>query len=409
MTRLTWGDSGNRFYETGVDRGVLYTNGVGVPWNGLTAVKESPSGAEPTPYYIDGVKYRNLTAAEEFAATIEALSSPPEFDACDGVAQIHNGLFVSEQPREPFDLCYRTLVGNDLDGEDHGYKIHLVYNALAAPTERANSTRTDSPSPMGLSWTISTMPPPLVNRRPSAHFVIDSRTTDPGLLIDLEDILYGSDDLVSSIPTPTELVALFVAPELTVNWVGAVDASASELRNGRTGVLLRTNMAFDPRTPSSGSGGTGSTSSFATGSDSRFKTGLYGERSWTVGPTVDAGTNLSSISQIFGVISNTTIHMIQARVALTGSLQTGTIVVRSTGTAVFPTTLFSGSVNHGDGTITYWRCVRWDTLPSTQPSIGIVARPANGAAIRSSDYLMEELDAPINGPLPFFCGSVLPS
>lgn len=209
MTRLTWGDSGERFYETGVDRGVLYTNGVGVPWNGLTAVKESPSGAEPTPYYIDGVKYRNLSAAEEFEATIEALTSPTEFNVCDGVAQIHNGLFVSEQPREPFDLCYRNLIGNDLDGEDHGYKIHLVYNALTTPSERANGTLTDTPEAMSLSWAISTMPPTLVNRRPSAHFVIDSRTTDPAVLVDLEDILYGSATLTASIPTATELVALF--------------------------------------------------------------------------------------------------------------------------------------------------------------------------------------------------------
>ena len=209
MTRLDWGTPGERFFEAGVDRGVLYITGDGVPWNGLTAVRESPSGGEPTPYYIDEIKYRNLSAAEEFAATIEALNSPPEFAACDGVSQIHTGLFVSEQPRTSFDLSYRNLVGNDLEGEEHGYKIHLVYNALASPTERTNSTLTDSPSPLGLSWTISTMAPALVNRRRSAHFVVDSRTTDPLVLEELEDILYGTVSTDPSIPTPTELVALF--------------------------------------------------------------------------------------------------------------------------------------------------------------------------------------------------------
>lgn len=208
MTRLIWGATGERFYETGVDRGVLYTNDVGVPWNGLTAVNESPSGGEPTPYYVDGRKYRNLSAAEEFVATIQAFSSPPEFDACDGLVSIHNGLYAGEQPREPFDLCYRTLIGNDLDAE-HGYKLHLVYNALSSPAERANATLAADAELMSLSWGITTMAPPLVNNRPSAHFVVDSRTTDPTVLEELEDILYGSVSLTSSMPTPTELVALF--------------------------------------------------------------------------------------------------------------------------------------------------------------------------------------------------------
>lgn len=212
MTRLNWGTTGERYYEAGVDRGVLYIAGVGVPWNGLTAVKESPSGGEPTPYYIDGIKFRNLSAAEEFEATIEAFTSPPEFTVCEGIVSIHNGLFVGGQPRVPFSLSYRTNIGNDVDGQDHGYKIHLVYNALAAPAQRENNTLGESPEPMNLSWGVTTMPPALANRRPSAHFVIDSRTTDPLLLQDVEDILYGSTTLVSSLPTPTELVALLLAP-----------------------------------------------------------------------------------------------------------------------------------------------------------------------------------------------------
>jgi hypothetical protein len=209
MTRLNWGTTGERYYEVGVDRGVLYIAGVGVPWNGLTAVKETPSGGEPTPYYIDGVKFRNLSASEDFEATIEAFTSPPEFAQCEGIVSIHNGLFVSEQPRVSFDLSYRTNVGNDVDGQDHGYKIHLVYNALAAPAQRENNTIGETTEPMNLIWGLTTLPPPLVNRRPSAHFIVDSRTSDPEVLSDLEDLLYGDISSDPSFPTPTELVALF--------------------------------------------------------------------------------------------------------------------------------------------------------------------------------------------------------
>lgn len=408
MTRLNWGASGERYYETGVDRGVLYIDDVGVPWNGLTAVNESPSGGEPTPYYIDGVKFRNLSAVEEYEATIEALSSPPEFAPCIGLASIHNGLFVSDQPRESFGFSYRTLVGNDVDDLDHGYKIHLVYGALASPSTRENATIGDSPEPTGFSWSISAMPPPLANYRPSAHFIIDSRTTDPILLQDLEDILYGSDDLVASLPTPTELVALFTAPQYTVSWVGATDNSVSELYNGRTGVLLRRNIALDPRTPSGGSGGTGSVSSTATPADTRFETDICAERSWTTGPSADALTHTTSTENLVGVANVGDIYLVQGRYALTGTLQTGSIIIRFSGSNQ-PTVLSSGSVDHGDGTITVWRVLQWAVNVSSQPGVSLVARPSNGAVIRASDYLVERLDSAISGPLPFFCGSVLPS
>lgn len=210
--RLNWGTVNERYFEAGVDRGVLYLpNAAGVPWNGLTAVDESPSGGEPRPYYLDGIKYLNLASAEEFEATIEAISSPREFGVCDGTVSIQNGLMLTQQPRSQFGLSYRTLVGNDVDGTDHAYKIHVVYNALAAPGQRSHATLTDTPEPTALSWDISTTPPRVPGYRPTAHMVIDSRTTPEALLAEVEDILYGSDTSISSLPTAVELVALFTA------------------------------------------------------------------------------------------------------------------------------------------------------------------------------------------------------
>ena len=212
MSRLVWGSFGERFYETGVDRGVLFIDdNEGVPWNGLVSVSESPSGGSPRPYYLDGIKYANVSSAEEFEATIEAFSSPPEFSPCDGSSQIHNGLFATQQPRKQFSMSYRSLVGNDIEGQDHAYKIHLVYNALAAPSERPNTTLNDSADPTVFSWHISTLPPPITGLKPTSHFVIDSRSTDPAVLAMVEETLYGSDMITSSIPTPDELVALFTS------------------------------------------------------------------------------------------------------------------------------------------------------------------------------------------------------
>lgn len=220
MTRLTWGASGLRYFETGVDRGVLYLPGKdGVPWNGLKSVAEAPSGGEPRPYYIDGIKYLNVASAEEFIATLEAFSSPPEFAICDGTLSLHNGLFVTQQPRSQFGLAYRTLVGNDIQGVDHGYKIHLVYNALAAPSQRSNQTVGTGVQPLSLSWQITTTPPRMTGVKPTAHFVIDSRLTPKRLMDAIEDILYGTVDDAARMPSVDELRALFDSegPLIAVN------------------------------------------------------------------------------------------------------------------------------------------------------------------------------------------------
>jgi hypothetical protein len=213
MTRLLWDSVGERFFETGVDRGVLYVTGTttGVAWSGLTSVSESPSGGDPKPYYIDGVKYLNLSTAEEFEATITAFSAPTDFGRCDGIVPVQKGLYVTQQARATFGFSYRTLLGNDVSGTELGYKIHIVYNALAAPANRNNSSLSDSPEAVDLSWSITTLPPKLTGYRPTAHFVVDSRMTPTATLTAIEDILYGNATSSPRLPTVTELVALFNA------------------------------------------------------------------------------------------------------------------------------------------------------------------------------------------------------
>lgn len=210
MARLNWGATAERFYETGIDRGVLYTgNGIGVPWNGLTSVNETPTGGEAKPAYIDGYKFRNVASSEEYEATIEAYSSPKEFGPCDGSRAIHNGLIATQQPRQAFNFSYRTLVGNPIEGTDYGYKIHLVYNALAGPAQRSNGTLSDSIEASKLSWSVTTLPPSLTGMKPTAHFIIDTRETPRGLLAAIEDILYGTDVNSARMPFVSELVAMF--------------------------------------------------------------------------------------------------------------------------------------------------------------------------------------------------------
>lgn len=210
MTKLEWGASGTRFFEAGTDRGVLYLPGMaGVPWNGLTGVKEAPSGGDPVPYYLDGQKYQNISSSEEYAATVEAFSSPMEFDVCDGTASVHNGLFITQQPRKPFSLSYRTKIGNDVDGLDHGYKIHLVYNALASPANYENTTISDTAEPLKLSWDISTIPVSVYGHKSSAHLILDSRYTDPVLMTIMEDTLYGNDVQDPSIPEAQAIANLY--------------------------------------------------------------------------------------------------------------------------------------------------------------------------------------------------------
>lgn len=222
MTRLSWSALSERYFEGGVDRGVLYIGvDAGVSWPGLISVSESPRGGEARPYYLDGVKYLNLASKEEFEATINAFSAPKEFAPCDGVSSIQNGLFATQQPRKAFSFSYRTRVGNDTEGKEHGYKIHLVYNALAGPSERNNSTLGDSVEPNTYTWQITTLPPSLTGRKPTAHFVIDSRYTPRVLLSTIEDILYGSDAAEARLPMVSELITMFQSegPLTRRNWL----------------------------------------------------------------------------------------------------------------------------------------------------------------------------------------------
>lgn len=209
--RLTWGTVGKRFYEAGVDQGVLYVGAApGVPWNGLISVNENPSGGTEKAYYLDGVKYLAVSSAEEYRGTITALSSPPEFDVCDGLGS-HNGLYVTHQRRTPFSFAYRSLIGNDVRGIAHAYLLHIVYNALAAPPQLIRRTLGDNANPVEFSWAISTKAPPIVGHRRTSHLVIDSRTTNPDILLAVEDLLYGTEITDPVLPTPDELIAIFDA------------------------------------------------------------------------------------------------------------------------------------------------------------------------------------------------------
>ena len=216
MATLTWDVQGKRYYETGVSKGVLYPfkegkYSKGVAWNGLTAVNESPSGAEPTPLYADNIKYLNLLSNEEFAATVEAYTYPDEFAECDGSAELAVGVSVGQQKRIPFGLSYVTKLGNDADGQDHGYKIHLIYGALAKPTQKNYATINDSPEAITFSWELSTTPVAVPNMKPTACITIDSTKVTPENLKKIEDKLYGRDDEEATLPTPAELAALIAA------------------------------------------------------------------------------------------------------------------------------------------------------------------------------------------------------
>lgn len=209
--RLIWGTVGQRFFEAGVDQGVLFVGSApGVPWNGLISVNENPSGGTEKAYYLDGVKYLAVSSVEEYRGTITALSSPPEFDVCDGLGS-HNGLFVTHQRRASFSFAYRSLVGNDVGGIAHAYLLHIIYNALAAPPQLIRRTLGNNANPVEFSWAISTRPPAIAGHRPTSHLIIDSRTTNPDVLAEVEDLLYGTESEDSSLPTPAELIALFDA------------------------------------------------------------------------------------------------------------------------------------------------------------------------------------------------------
>lgn len=225
--RLVWDKTGEKTYETGVDRGVLYpiqTGGLynkGVAWNGLTGVTESPSGAEATAIYADNIKYLSLTSAEEFGATVEAYTYPDEFAECDGSASIATGVYIGQQTRKTFGLCYRTVYGNDVDGNDHGYKLHLIYGCQASPSEKGYTTINDSPEAITFSWELTTTPVNVTGYKPTACITIDSTKADPTKLAALEEILYGKDGSPEPstggtdprLPLPDEIMELMAAEE----------------------------------------------------------------------------------------------------------------------------------------------------------------------------------------------------
>lgn len=217
MAKLKWDESAKKFYEAGVNKGVLYlqdANGEypsGVAWNGLINVTESPSGAEPTPQYADNMKYINMLSVEEYGATIEAYTYPDEFAACDGSVEIADGVTIGQQTRKPFGLVYVTQIGNDIDGIDHGYKIHIVYGAMAAPSEKGYSTINDSPEAITFAWDITTTPVPVTGKKPTASVVIDSRTADPTKLAALELKLFGDVATPAELPLPDEIATMMAA------------------------------------------------------------------------------------------------------------------------------------------------------------------------------------------------------
>ena len=220
MSKLVWDKTGERTYETGTSKGVLFpqnaegTYGNGVAWNGLTAVTESPSGAEANPLYADNIKYLNLMSVEEYGATIEAYTYPDEFAACDGSASLAKGVSIGQQPRKAFGLAYQTILGNDVEYNKHGYKIHLIYGALAAPSERAYATVNDSPEAITFSWEITTTPVEVKGFEPTAHLEIDSTKVDKDKLAAFEAILYGSESEEPRLPLPDEVATLLGTSEV---------------------------------------------------------------------------------------------------------------------------------------------------------------------------------------------------
>lgn len=224
--KLVWDKTGEHFYETGVKNGVLYPMSAsgayskGVAWNGLTAITESPSGAEATALYADDIKYLNLMSNEEFGATVEAYTYPDEFAECDGSASLTKGVYIGQQARKTFGLCYRTTLGNDAKGNDYGYKLHIIYGAMASPSEKAYSTINDSPDAITFSWELSTTPVAVANFKPTASLTIDSTKVDTAKLTALEEILYGKDGTGEDhttgavdprLPLPDEIATLMKA------------------------------------------------------------------------------------------------------------------------------------------------------------------------------------------------------
>lgn len=214
MSRLEWDGIGNRLYETGVDHGVLYPQRdgkypLGVAWDGLVSVTENPSGAEDNAIYADNIKYLNLKSAEEYGATIECYTYPDEWAECDGTKEMAKGVMLGQQSRNTFGFSYRSRIGNDTEGDSHGYKLHLIYGCSAAPSEKAHNTVNESPEATTFSYDVSTTPVPVEGYRPVASITIDSTKTDPDKLADLEDVLYGTDSKEARLPLPEEIKEIF--------------------------------------------------------------------------------------------------------------------------------------------------------------------------------------------------------
>lgn len=218
MAALTWDETGKRFYETGVRKGVLYvqdnsgTYPTGVAWNGLTAITESPSGADSNPLYADDIKYLDLRSAEEFGATVEAYTYPDEFAECDGTAELADGVTIGQQARKSFGLCYRTVLGNDINNDAYGYKLHLIYGATAAPSEKGYQTVNDSPEAITFSWELTTTPVNVTGMKPTALITIDSTKANATKLAALEAILYGGENTTARLPLPDEVKTLMTTP-----------------------------------------------------------------------------------------------------------------------------------------------------------------------------------------------------
>lgn len=217
MPKLVWDESGKKLYETGIQQGVLFPRNAsgaypaGYAWNGLISVTESPSGAEASPLYADNGKYLNLMSAEEYGATIEAYTYPDEFAACDGSAELAEGVLVGQQTRSTFGLAYKTLVGSDTQGDAHGYKLHLIYGALAAPSEKAYQTVNDSPEAITFSWELTTTPVAVTGKKPTACITIDSTKADAAKLALLEKKIFGDTATPASLPLPDEIATMFAA------------------------------------------------------------------------------------------------------------------------------------------------------------------------------------------------------
>lgn len=215
MPKIEWDKSGEKLYEAGVDHGVLYQSNAegkyvsGVPWNGLTTVTQSPSGAEANDSYADNIKYMTILSAEEFGGTIEAYTYPEEFGQNDGTANLAKGVSVGQQTRKPFGMSYRTKIGNDIDGQDHGYKLHLQYGMLASPSEKSYTSINDSPEGINFSWEFTTTPVNVPDHKPTALLTIDSTKADKEKLAALEAILYGSDSAEPRMPLPAEIIEIF--------------------------------------------------------------------------------------------------------------------------------------------------------------------------------------------------------